>query len=81
MPKISPIKSTKILAMLPLLLVTKASLPSHTIKSSAAMRDEYLENGASSSLLDIVSFVWRFGKNALRGANVLAPPYISPDAT
>lgn len=51
------------------------------MKSSAAMRDEYLENGASSSLLDIVSFVWRLGKIALSGARVFAPPYISPEAT
>ena len=50
-------------------------------ESSASMQEEYLENGANSYLLDIVSFVWRLGKRALSGARVLGPPYISPDAT
>uniref|UniRef100_A0A2P2NFF4 Uncharacterized protein At1g04910 n=1 Tax=Rhizophora mucronata TaxID=61149 RepID=A0A2P2NFF4_RHIMU len=45
-----------ILAILPLLLVTKTSLSSQTMKSSAAMREENDENGSNSSLLAKVSF-------------------------
>ena len=67
--------------MLPLLFVAKTSLLSHTIKSRAAMRDEYGKKGANSSLLARVSFEWKFGKSAFRGANVSSPPYTSPDAT
>lgn len=67
--------------MLPLLFVTKTSLSSQTMKSSAAMREENGTNCANSSLVAKVSFEWKFGKRALRGANVFSPPYISPDAT
>uniref|UniRef100_A0A0A8XRK5 Uncharacterized protein n=1 Tax=Arundo donax TaxID=35708 RepID=A0A0A8XRK5_ARUDO len=49
------LRPANILAMLPLLFVTKTSLPSHTIKSRAAMRDEYGKKGANS-LFARVSF-------------------------
>ncbi|GER50205.1 HXXXD-type acyl-transferase family protein [Striga asiatica] len=72
--RIAYLLPASILAMLPLLFATKTSLSSQTIKSSAAMRDEKDENGAISSLLAIVSLVWRLGKRAFKGANVSSPP-------
>jgi len=75
------LRPARILAILPMLLATKASLSSQTMKSIAAMRDENFKNGASSSSPDSVSFVWKLGKSALRGAKVSYPPYISPEAT
>ncbi|BAS90492.1 Os04g0563050 [Oryza sativa Japonica Group] len=45
------------------------------------MRDENERKGANSSLLARVSFEWKFGKSAFRGASVSSPPYTSPDAT
>ena len=57
MKKYRYLRPANILAILPLLLVTKTSLSSQTIKSSAAIREEKDVNGASSSLLAIVSLV------------------------
>ncbi|MFS7937297.1 hypothetical protein Hanom_Chr05g00425961 [Helianthus anomalus] len=50
------LRPANILAILPLLLVTKTSLSSHTIKSSAAIREENDENGSSSCSVAMVSF-------------------------
>ncbi|KAH8489482.1 hypothetical protein H0E87_024923, partial [Populus deltoides] len=59
----------------------KTSPSSQTIKSGATIGEEGDENGANSLLLAKASFEWRFGKRALRDANVSSPPYTSPEAT
>ena len=59
------LRPANILAIFPLLLVEKTSLSSHTIKSSAAIREENDEKGANSFML----------------ANVSSPPYTSPEDT
>lgn len=71
---ISYLLPASIFAILPLLFVTKTSLSSQTIKSSAAMREENDAYGSSSSFVVIVSLEWIFGKRAFKGANVYSPP-------